>query len=1116
VHAAPGTPARSLIVERPEDDALLLALRLDQTLLSSSISAYQSHGDLLVPLGELCSLLGLGITVDVANGQASGFFVTETRRFELDVVSGRVLVDGKPRTYNAGLVEVHQDDIFVGAGLLSEWLPLKLDVDLYGSVITVHPSEKLPLQLKLEREKKVERSQGAQAAATPHLPRQDLPYRLLDGPFVDQTLRLVRQPAPGGAGRNSLETSTYVTGDLLFTQADLFVSATQNGITDSRLSLGRKDPAGGLFGPLGLREVTAGNVFSPGLDLVTLSRSGFGVLASSFPLQHPTQFDRQDFRGDLPPGWEVELYRGDELLAFAQARPDGLYEFLGVPLLFGMNLFRIELYGPQGQRRTQTQSLNVGQALTLPGKVYYRISASDPSFSPFGGIVSGAGERATAEVSAGLAKHISASASLAAVELEDGRHNYGKLGLRGYWGSLFANVDVAVDARGGSAVQATAQSRLGGFGILVQRTELDSFQSEQFVLGTGRLRSRTNVRVDTAIPESFMPRIHVIADLQQDQIETGGRVTRLSGRLSSFQRGVSVSNDLTWNTTDGVGLAATTTATGRLLVSTMLQRIALRGEVGYNLKPRAGVTEVALTAEHSLPGSLLASAGINRVLLGGQTRFLAGLSKSEGAFGWSATADYSTQVGFGVNLLLSVGLGRDSRSGEWHTQARALAGSGGVSGRVFLDTNGNGVMDAGEQPIAGAGLVLNGATSQARTRADGTSFVPNLTSFQDVDISLASATLEDPYWRSEREGVRVVPRPGKVAIVDLPVVVSGEITGTVYLQQNGRNRGIGNVEVQLVSSQGVVATRATSAFDGYFDLTDVRPGHYTLRVAPEAAVRFASITPPSRTVEMEASGTVVDGLDFVLESLPPQPVSPLTLLAATVPVGAPKDPATPVGSPEAPVPAVARPPSERSLPVPVPALAGRGVAAPDRGSAASFAVQVAAYRDKTGADEDAALVAEKLGRPSRVVRVELSTNGTWYRVLVGAFTSRQEADAFRRKLAAEPGNDVGPVVPLPEAGKAAAQPATPPVRTDTRSDVWAVQLASYRERQGAREDAGAIAKALGMPSHVVEVELGQQGTFYRVFVGSFDSAEGARTFAANLATGGNYDVGPVMRVPAKS
>jgi hypothetical protein len=69
---------------------------------------------------------------------------------------------------------------------------------------------------------------------------------------------------------------------------------------------------------------------------------------SSFPLQLQSQFDRQSFRGELPPGWEVELYRGAELLAYAQSRADGLYEFLDVPLLFGLNVFRLELYGPQG------------------------------------------------------------------------------------------------------------------------------------------------------------------------------------------------------------------------------------------------------------------------------------------------------------------------------------------------------------------------------------------------------------------------------------------------------------------------------------------------------------------------------------------------------------------------------------------------------------------------------------------------------------------------------------------------------------------------------------------------------------------------------------------------
>ena len=48
-------------------------------------------------------------------------------------------------------------------------------------------------------------------------------------------------------------------------------------------------------------------------------------------------------------GWDAELYRNGQLLAFAENRADGRYEFIDVPLLYGQNRFEVVLYGPQGQ-----------------------------------------------------------------------------------------------------------------------------------------------------------------------------------------------------------------------------------------------------------------------------------------------------------------------------------------------------------------------------------------------------------------------------------------------------------------------------------------------------------------------------------------------------------------------------------------------------------------------------------------------------------------------------------------------------------------------------------------------------------------------------------------------
>jgi hypothetical protein len=1003
---AQDSPSRSLIVERPEADVLLLVFRLHRTILAETLPVYQEQGRILIPLGAVCQLLDLGITVDVARGLAGGFFLSERRTFSLDVLSRKVLVEGKAKRFDPAGIEVHQDDLYVDAALLSEWLPLHLQVDLYGAVITVEPAEKLPLELRLERAARLATSRAAQAPPAASHSRIDLPYRFFDGPFVDQTLRFARLPLPDGKSQNDLLYTTYATGDLAFLEANAFVSGTAHEVADSRFSLGRKDPEGALLGFLHARELTIGDTFHPGLDLIALPRSGPGLLLSNYPLQRPTQFDRQSFRGDLPPGWEVELYRGDELLAYAQSRPDGLYELLDVPLLFGLNLFRLEFYGPQGQRRRETHRYNVGETLTPKGQLYYRLAGNDPGYRLLGTAPLDARPRSTLEVSAGLSSHLSASANLASVDLLDGRHTYGEAGLRAFWGWLFANANVAADRSGGSAWQGTLQSRLGSFGLLVQHAEARHFASEALTSGTDPLRSRTVLRLDTAFPETFLPRIPILLDLRQDRLENGGRLRQISGRLSAFRRGLSLSNQLSWNLSSGGVTPLSSNAFGQLLISKYLQSFSLRGELTYDLRPAREVTGALLTVDRRLGGGLLVSAGANRVFRSDQTRFLAGVSKLEGPIGFTVTADYSSPGGFGLAVLLAESFGRDPRTGQWHGAARAFAGFGALSGRACRDSDGNGVMDAGEKPIPGAGFLLNGGGNLARTNDAGVAFLPNLNPYQDLDLALAASTLEDPYWKPAVDGVRVTPRPGKVAVVDFPVEVAGEVTGTLFLRRNGQSRAAGGVELELVDRQGAVVQRVKSAFDGFYDLTEVRSGRYTLRVAGEQVGPLRLAAAPARTVEIGASGTVVENLDFFLTGEPSgDAAGDRRAVAEPRPVEV-----LPASAPEAVVAAPPRPPSAPSRP-PVPAPEGRRIpvfaAREWTGASPIYAVQLAAYRERAKAESDARSLAGRLRCKTHVFAVDLGAKGTWYRVLAGELPTAEEALAFQRELAAMGLREVG-------------------------------------------------------------------------------------------------------------
>ena len=211
-----------------------------------------------------------------------------------------------------------------------------------------------------------------------------------------------------------------------------------------------------------------------------------------------------------------------------------------------------------------------------------------------------------------------------------------------------------------------------------------------------------------------------------------------------------------------------------------------------------------------------------------------------------------------------MGLAREPRNGRIHTQAQSIAGHGAVSARAFLDANGNGVRDADEKPLQGVGFLANGASQPASTDPKGVAFLTNLSGDLDANLSANSTTLEDPFMRPQGPGLRVTPRQGHVAQIEVPVVLFGEVTGTAYLKRDGASGELPGLLLELVDGQGKPVKTTRTAFDGFYILSDLPPGTYQLRVPDAEIQRFGLLKLQPIPVVVTSEGTVVDGLDLLL------------------------------------------------------------------------------------------------------------------------------------------------------------------------------------------------------------------------------------------------------------
>ena len=186
-------------------------------------------------------------------------------------------------------------------------------------------------------------------------------YRASDGAHVDR------------------DASVYAAGEIARMSYDAQVTTNDSGKPSLvRVRAFRSDPDGDLLGPLHATHIGVGDVEGFDSPLTGVVAAGRGAVLTNRPLTARTAFDHTIIEGDLPSGWEAELYRNGELLAFAKADGSQRYIFDNVQLLFGKNRIRIVLYGPQGQVKERDETLNVGQEDVPAGKSWYWIGANEP------------------------------------------------------------------------------------------------------------------------------------------------------------------------------------------------------------------------------------------------------------------------------------------------------------------------------------------------------------------------------------------------------------------------------------------------------------------------------------------------------------------------------------------------------------------------------------------------------------------------------------------------------------------------------------------------------------------------------------------------------------------
>ncbi len=844
-----------------EDDALLFDVRVGQWRVGDGVRGYQTDSGVCVDFADIIIAFDLPVRLDKKSRRATGWLFEESRTFTLDREANIVQIMNKSQAVAAADVRDVPEGWCVNTQTLARWLNIEIKADLSNALLILKADRKLPFELAEERKVRAGKVRPMTQFDLSKLPQAKDPYKLFRTPSIDVVASAGFSRDKRTSNRFDARYEIYASGEVAGASFDARLSSDNLGVPENlRLRGYRTDPEGGLLGPLNATHFALGDVSTNSTALGVQTTAGRGAFVTNRPLNRPASFDRTAFRGELPDGWDAELYRNDQLIAYLQSRGDGRYEFLDVALLYGQNRFEVVLYGPQGQIRRDVKMIPVGLDSIPPRETYYWAAVQDAGrdLINLNGVdrADYLGLRGGFGLERGLDARTSVAGSWFTSMLRGRRQYYLEGSVRRAIGPTLVELAAANNLTGGHALRGQVLAQVGETLVSGESAWIfGGYQSERYDRDLRRL-NRLSIDHSFKIGRQYLP---ISAEIRHSQRSSGNSRLEIESRLSFNIKQINASAELQWtkdNRRTGIDPPAQLDASFRL--SGRVGGIRLRGEAKFGLTGDSGFRESKITGEWRageksdwrVEAGYSASDSRGRLVLGHTKRFK--------QFALTGQIEAASDGSVAAGLSLAFSLGPNPHNGGIRAAADKLATAGQAFAVVYQDENADGIRQPNE-PVQKEVELTAGLTAKGLpTDAEGRTIIDGLQPYESVLIGIDASSLPDPFIQPATSGVVVTPRPGVPVIIELPLVSAGEISGN--LQREG-GKILSGVDIELLDKTGRVVKTTRSEYDGFFLFEFVPYGRYKLRVAAIAAtVVGVEITLPALAELGRANGSVDLGI----------------------------------------------------------------------------------------------------------------------------------------------------------------------------------------------------------------------------------------------------------------
>jgi hypothetical protein len=820
-----------------------------------------------IATAELLSLLYIPYQNSKNGLGYEGVYPTADNRWEINPGNLTYTVGETKKPLHPTLFHKTETDIYLSPSLFKEIFGLDLIVNAYGLMLSLRSERILPVE-ELRKRQQI-RQELKQTAPENVLKNYPMFYprnrKLLGFGMFDYNL-----------GINRFEQSTeYLLGTSMGVEllgGDFQTAFSAYRISDRQLSRfsnsrwryvfkGGLDPNGNNL----ISELTVGQLNLGGPE------GGFvrGISISNTPLVPRRVLDIFAIEGFTTPDSEVELLIAGQLVDFTRADELGYYRF-STPLTYGTIRVGLRIYTPQGEVIFEDRQLQIPFTFLPRGVVNYNVQAglqellSDSTTTlpvGHGDLAYGINNNVTLRLGSSYGLDSTGTAI----------RPYGSLNFRVFDQYLF-NVEAQPDQfirSSGSVFYANNNTINVQYTQFIGRTSLNRRGEEEILnlnyflpFNLGKQASGLRFGLDRIWYGNRQEYQYQI-DLNT---RIGPFITRLNFR-EDFDRRIEEASTIQRLATAAITYSVPRTPGVPAIVRGMFFRVQLR----HDTKRFDASALASLQFSQTLFKKGRLTAGYDYDINVKSNMFQLGFLYDFNGMRSSTRAQYRQEGKVfipTVNQSFTGSLGADFKNGTVIPTNRDQVGRSGASIRLFIDDNGNGKFDKGEEIVPAKAVRLNQSSSML-IGSDGILRITQLQSYWTYLITVDQNLLPDPTLAPIQAKFAFVADPNRYKNIDIALYRTGSIEGTVYREKN-----VGSKEPQpglrlVLQKEGDEAPLepVRTLSDGSFYAYNLIPGKYTLLVDSNQ-LRFMKVQMEPDTfrfaIKPTAEGDYIDNIELLL------------------------------------------------------------------------------------------------------------------------------------------------------------------------------------------------------------------------------------------------------------